>query len=336
MPLTLARMPLGTRFGIFEIGMNHPDEIRPLVKMVRPHIAIITNVAAAHLGAFDSIDGIARAKAEIFEGLVSGGYGLINKDDKRAKLLADLAEAVGVEHLVTFGSKKGSDFRLVSSQSENGHSNFTVSLRGKSHDVVLNVPGDHFIMNSLAVLGAADLAGANIEKSISAIADIRPEKGRGQRHVLLKDRLKFTLIDESYNANPASMRAALASLGGTKPGSRGRRIAVLGEMLELGKSSEKLHRELAGPIDEFGIDKVYTVGEEIAVLGGELDKKIHVGHFKDWQAVEKDLGKSLRHGDVIMVKASNGLRFADLVQALCSMYSVSKKATDVTKRLGSR
>jgi UDP-N-acetylmuramoyl-tripeptide--D-alanyl-D-alanine ligase len=335
-PLTLARMPLKTRFGVFEIGMNHPDEIRPLVKMVRPHIAIITNVAAAHLGAFDSIDGIARAKAEIFEGLVSGGYGLINKDDKRAKLLGELASAAGVEHLLTFGTKRGSDFRLVSVEHEAEHSRFKVSLRGNTHDVVLNVQGDHFIMNSLAVLGVADLAGADLEKSVAAIAEITPEKGRGRRHILLNDRVKFTLIDESYNANPASMRAALASLGTSKTGSKGRRIAVLGEMLELGKTSEKLHRELAEPIGEFGIDKVYTVGEGMSVLGEELEKKTFVGHFKDWKAVEADLAKSLRHGDVIMVKASNGLRFADLVEALCTRYSVTKKATEKPKRLGSR
>ncbi len=164
-PLTLARMPAETRFGVFEIGMNHPDEIRPLVKMVRPHIAIITNVAAAHLGAFDSIDGIAHAKAEIFEGLVSGGYGLINKDDKRAKLLGRTGIGCGGRAPFDLWHETGQRFPAGKSvEHEAEHSRFTVSLRGKTHDVVLNVPGDHLLMNSLAVLGIADLAGADLAK----------------------------------------------------------------------------------------------------------------------------------------------------------------------------
>lgn len=334
-PLTLARMPRDTRFGIFEIGMNHPDEIRPLVKMVRPHVAMITNVAAAHLGAFDSIDGIAHAKAEIFEGVVSGGYGIIWADDKRAKLQAELAEKAGIEHLLRYGARRGSDFRLKAHESQGDHTTFSVSLRGKDVEGVLNVPGDHILNNAVLVLGVADLTGADLEKSVDAIADIRPEKGRGQRHVLLKDRAKFTLIDESYNANPASMKAALAALGATKPGSRGRRIAVLGDMLELGKSSEKLHRELAEAINGNAVDKVYTVGEHIDVLGEELEKKVFAGHFKDWKGVEAALAESLRHGDVIMVKASNGLRFAELVSALCKKYGVSDSVRD-NKRSGSR
>lgn len=334
-PLSLARMARDTRFGVFEIGMNHPDEIRPLVKMVRPHVAMITNVAAAHLGAFDSIDGIARAKAEIFEGLVSGGYGIIWADDKREKLQAQLAEEAGVEHLLRYGSKRGSDFRLKAHDNLGDHTTFTVSLRGKECSGVLNVPGDHILTNAVLVLGVADLTGADLEKSVEAIADIRPEKGRGQRHILLKNKARFTLIDESYNANPASMKAALAALGATKPGSRGRRIAVLGDMLELGKSSEKLHRELAHPIRDNAVDRVYSVGDHIAVLAEELDKKTLAGHFKDWKSVEADLAESLRHGDVIMVKASNGLRFAELVSALCKKYGVTESARD-NKRLGSR
>lgn len=335
-PLSLARMPQDTRFGIFEIGMNHPDEIRPLVKMVRPHIAMITNVAAAHLGAFESIDQIAHAKAEIFEGVVAGGYGIVWADDKRVKLQSELAAAAGIEHLLRYGSKRGSDFRLKSHENQGDHTTFCISLRGKDVEGVLNVPGEHILNNAVLVLGVADLAGANIEKSVAAIADIRPEKGRGQRHILLKDRAKFTLIDESYNANPASMRAALAGLGATSPGSRGKRIAVLGDMLELGRTSEKLHRELADVIREFAVDRVYTVGEQISALGEDLDKKVFAGHYEDWKGVESDLAESLRHGDVIMVKASNGLRFAELVSALCKTYGVQASAKQNAERLGSR
>ncbi|MCB1385049.1 MAG: UDP-N-acetylmuramoylalanyl-D-glutamyl-2,6-diaminopimelate--D-alanyl-D-alanine ligase [Nitratireductor sp.] len=321
-PLTLARLPLEARFGVFEIGMNHPGEIRPLTKLVRPHVAVITNVAPVHLGAFDGVDGIARAKAEIFEGVVAGGYGLINHDDKRFRLLARLAGEAGIEHLVTFGRKRGSDFRLkASGEGENG-AGFSAVLRGDAVSGQFHLPGDHLLDNLMAVLGVAHLTGANVEKSVAAAATIGAVKGRGQRHGLQNGRAKFTLIDESYNANPASMRAALLTLGQARTGSRGKRIAVLGDMLELGTASVKLHRELAEPIGEAGIDRVYTIGTEIAVLGAALDRKVFGGHFKTWQAAEKPLGESLRAGDVIMLKASNGLRFGDLVEAMTRNYSV--------------
>lgn len=329
-PLTLARMPAETRFGIFEIGMNHPDEIRPLVKMVRPHIAAVMNVAAAHLGAFKNLDGIAHAKAEIFEGLVIGGHAIINGDDKRAKLLGELASQAKVSNIVTFGSKKGCDFRLRKLVEGEGHSNFTVSIQGAELECILNVPGRHLVMNATAVLGMAKLAGADMEKSVEAISTVRAEKGRGERHILVKERGKFSLIDESYNANPASMEAAILTLGKEKTGSRGRRIAVLGDMLELGQTSLKLHRDLAKPLSDAEIDLVFTVGTDIKELGAELLPKKHVGHYAKWSDAAEPLAKTLRSGDVIMLKASNGLRFADFVRFLCEKFAV----TDATKRTG--
>jgi UDP-N-acetylmuramoyl-tripeptide--D-alanyl-D-alanine ligase len=329
-PLTLARMPAETRFGVFEIGMNHPDEIRPLVKMVRPHIAAVMNVAAAHLGAFKNLDAIAHAKAEIFEGVEKGGHGLINGDDKRAKLLSRLCEEAKVENIVTFGTKKGADFRLKKLEEGPGHSTFTVVIERKDHECVLNLPGRHLVMNAVAVLGMANLAGADMAKSVEAISAIRAEKGRGARHQLLKERGRFILVDDSYNANPASMEAAIATLGKEKVGSRGRRIAVLGDMLELGETSEKLHLQLASPLVEAGIDLVFTVGQEIEALGGELPPRKHAGHFADWKEAADQVVKSLRGGDVIMLKASNGLRFGEFVKYLCEKFAVS----DTTKRTG--
>jgi UDP-N-acetylmuramoyl-tripeptide--D-alanyl-D-alanine ligase len=323
-PITLARMPIDTMFGVFEIGMNHPDEIRPLVKMVRPHIGVITNVAAVHLGAFKDVDGIAEAKAEIFEGIVPGGYGVIWKDDKRAKLLADYALKAGVEHLMTFGTKKGSDFRLKSIETKDGVSDFSASLRGKNVSGVLNVPGDHMLNNALLVLGIADLAGADIEKSIQAVSLIEAEKGRGKRHQLAVAGGAFTLIDESYNANPTSMRSAMAALAGSNVHGKGRRIAVLGDMLELGEASLQFHKDLSKSINEFGIDAVFTIGPEIAVLKEVLDPKVFKGHFKDWEKARLEISKFLHSGDLIMLKASNGLRFAGLVEALCKKFAVKE------------
>jgi len=329
-PLTLARMPTDSRFAVFEIGMNHPDEIRPLVKMVRPHIAAVINVAAAHLGAFKNLDGIAHAKAEIFEGIIKGGHGIINNDDKRAKLLKELAGKAGVSEIATFGKKNGSTFRLKKLEEGEGHSLFTAVINRKDFDCVLNVPGRHLVMNALAVLGIASLAGADMEKSVEAIAMIQPEKGRGARHLLIKERARFTLIDESYNANPASMEAAIVTLGKENTAGRGRRIAVLGDMLELGASSAKLHRELAKPITEAGIDLVFTVGRDIEQLGSELPPKKHGGHFAKWDEAAEALSKTLRGGDVIMLKASNGLRFADFVKFMCEKFAVLEN----TKRTG--
>lgn len=319
-PLTLARMPQDTRFGIFEIGMNHPDEIRPLVKMVRPHIAMINNVAAAHLGAFKNLDEIAKAKAEIFEGVVDGGYALINKDDTRTSILTKLAGKAGIEHLRTFGEKRGSDFWLKSAEYQGDGTSIVARIAGKEFQVRLNAAGKHLAHNALAVLGIASLAGASMEKTIEAISTIEPEAGRGKRHYLKNKHGNFTLIDESYNANPASMKAALDVLKTAKPGARGKRIAVLGDMLELGESSEKLHRELAINLEEAEVDRVYTVGKLIDVLADEIDSKKHVGHYATWEKANTALVKNLRSGDVVMLKASNGLGFAKLVSSLSKAY----------------
>lgn len=337
-PLTLARMPQDTRFGIFEIGMNHPDEIRPLVKMVRPHIAIINNVAAAHLGAFKNLDEIAKAKAEIFEGVVEGGYVLLNKDDSRTSVLSKLADKAGIEHLRTFGEKRGSDFWMKSADNQAECTLFVARIGGKEMQVRLNAAGKHLAKNALAVLGVASLAGADMEKTIAAIASIEPEAGRGKRHYLKNKYGNFILIDESYNANPASMKAALEVLGSAKPGARGKRIAVLGDMLELGETSEKLHRELAVIIEDLKIDKVYTVGKLINVLGEEIGNKKHVGHYATWEKAKTALVKNLRSGDVVMLKASNGLGFAKLVSALSKTFE-RKSVTDknlAEKKLGNK
>ncbi|MFK7901307.1 MAG: UDP-N-acetylmuramoylalanyl-D-glutamyl-2,6-diaminopimelate--D-alanyl-D-alanine ligase [Nitratireductor sp.] len=319
-PLTLARMPQDTRFGIFEIGMNHPDEIRPLVKMVRPHVAMINNVAAAHLGAFKNLNEIAKAKAEIFEGLVAGGYGLINRDDARFSLLSDLASAANVEHVRSFGEKRGADYWLREGEYQVDGTNMAVRISGKNYDVRLNAAGKHLVHNTLGVLGIASLVGADIEKTITSIASIEPEAGRGKRHNLKNKTTNFVLIDESYNANPASMEAALKVLKASQISGKGRKVAILGDMLELGVSSEKLHRVLSENVKAAGVVQLYTVGEHIHVLGEEVGEGVHVGHFANWEKAKIALVKNLRSGDVVMLKASNGLGFAKLVTALCEKY----------------
>ena len=316
-PLTLARMPQSAKFGVFEIGMNHPDEIRPLVKMVRPHVALINNVAAAHIGAFETIDDIARAKAEIFDGVIPGGYGIINHDDRRYILLRDLAKEAKIEHLITFGTKRGSDIWLRHMEPTDGGLKLDVRIKGKDYVYELPVTGEHMAMNSLAVLAAASLAGAEIVKTADAMARIVPADGRGTRYTIGgSGAMGITIIDESYNANPASMEAALnvlASYGGVKTK---RRIAVLGDMLELGRQSKKLHEGLAKFISSSKADLVFLVGPEMEHLAKILPKEKLGGHYKDTTNLAERLKVVFKAGDVVVFKASNSLGFSKIVQEI--------------------
>jgi UDP-N-acetylmuramoyl-tripeptide--D-alanyl-D-alanine ligase len=245
-PLTLARMPADTRIGVFEIGMNHPGEITPLVKMVRPHIAIITTIAAAHLGNFKNLTEIAAAKSEIMEGVVEDGHVLLNRDNEKYGWLKKRAGEVGVENVLSFGENAKADYRLLKCKLLPDCSTITARIGPDEVAVKIGAPGRHQVQNALAVLGAVQLAGANLAKAIHALAGLSAEKGRGARHTLKIDGGSFVLIDESYNANPASMRAALELMRDSPVRLRGRRIAVLGDMLEMGRFSEQVHRDLAG------------------------------------------------------------------------------------------
>jgi UDP-N-acetylmuramoyl-tripeptide--D-alanyl-D-alanine ligase len=317
-PLTLARMPADARFGVFEIGMNHGGEITPLVALVRPHIAIITNIAAAHIGAFDTIEDIARAKAEIYSGVVAGGYALINHDDRRYTLLRDLANEAGIEHLNSFGTKRGSEFWLRKMEPTDDGTKVKVRLRGKDDvEFFVSVPGEHMVMNSVAVLGASVLAGADLEKSLDAFGKVAPADGRGTRYVLGgSGAMGISIIDESYNANPASMEAGLRVLANFDGVKTKRRIAVLGDMLELGKQSKKLHEALAGPISQSKADLVFLVGPEMDYLAKILPKDKLAGHFADATSLTPRLKETMKAGDVIMLKASKAIGFSGVVQEL--------------------
>ena len=320
-PLTLARMPADADYGIFEIGMNHHDEIRPLVKMVRPHVALITLIAPAHLGHFANLEEIATAKAEIFEGIVPGGYALLNRDDKRFKQLEELAEKAGVEHIITFGENARSDYRLREVKLHPTCSCMTVKAGPHEAVVKVGMPGRHIAQNMLAVLGAADLVGADIARVMMAMATLSAESGRGARHVLQHPEGTFTLIDESYNANPTSMRAALSLLHSTAPeGSRGRRIAVLGDMLELGRQSGKLHADLARPIVDADVNALFIGGPDMSVLKNALPVEIHTEYRQSTDELLPLVINTVRPGDVIMVKSSKGIGFSKIVKALINQF----------------
>lgn len=318
-PLTLARMPEDADFGIFEVGMNHAGEIIPLVKMIEPHIAIITTIAPAHLGNFSSIKEIAAAKAEIFEGLVPGGHVILNRDNDQFNFLERAAQAVGVEHIHSFGQHAKADFRLAEFNGADENSTLWLTIGGDTMEIAIGAPGRHIAENALAALGAVKLAGADLGKAIDALATLKPEKGRGRRHKLAIGNGSFTLIDESYNANPASMRAAIALLAASEP-SRGRRIAVLGDMLEMGDYAQKLHADLAGPLLAAGIEHAWLAGPEMASLRESLPDSVHVEYREKTDELIPFVLDSVAPGDVLMVKSSLGTGFGKIVAALLDKF----------------
>lgn len=323
-PLTLARLPADCDYAVFEIGMNHANEIRPLVKMVRPHVAIITLIAAAHLGHFRNLDEIAWAKAEIFEGVEKGGSALINRDDPRFKMLEKAAHASGVENVVSFGEHARATYRLLDVKLHGDHSTIAAKIGGKELIARIGAPGRHIVQNSLAVLGAADLVGAPLPAVALALADLEAEQGRGKRYRLKHPKGVFTLIDESYNANPASMAASLAMLKSADIGETGRRVAVLGDMLELGKHAEKLHAGLAELVVDAGADLVFLAGPEMKALAEALPKDIKTEYRADVEELKPLVLAAIRPGDAVMVKSSNGIGFSKLVAAALAKFPPDK------------
>ncbi|MBP2236881.1 UDP-N-acetylmuramoyl-tripeptide--D-alanyl-D-alanine ligase [Sinorhizobium kostiense] len=319
-PLTLARMPETTDFGIFEIGMNHANEIRPLTRMVRPHVAVVTSVAAAHLGNFASLDEIAAAKAEIFEGVVSGGHAVINGDIPQFGLLEQAAAAAGVSHIHSFGASPKAEYRLVEFAGAAVGSVLWAGIGGRTLEVAIGAPGRHIAENALAVIAAAELAGANIDRVVASLATMQPEKGRGLRHRLRVSGGYLTLIDESYNANPASMQAAIALLRDAEPAPGGRRIAILGDMLEMGEHAAEVHAALAAPIVEAGISDVWLAGPQMAHLRDALPGEISVVYREAVGDLIPYAVAAAAGGDVVMVKSSKGTGCAKIVEAFLDAY----------------
>ncbi|MGO7371694.1 UDP-N-acetylmuramoylalanyl-D-glutamyl-2,6-diaminopimelate--D-alanyl-D-alanine ligase [Rhizobium leguminosarum] len=319
-PLTLARMAEDTDYGVFEVGMNHPGEIRPLVAMIRPDVAIITTIAPAHLGNFKNIKEIAAAKAEIFEALEPGGHVVLNRDNDQFNFLDRTAQSLGIEHIHSFGQHAKAEFRLAEFNGSDENSTLWLTIGGETLEVALGAPGRHIAENALAALGVVRIVGADMQKAIEALATLKPEKGRGKRHRLSIGVGSFTLIDESYNANPASMRAAIALLAASEPTGRGRRIAVLGDMLEMGEYAQKVHTDLAVPLLAAGIEHVWLAGAEIAALKESLPESVHVEYRENTGELTDYVLNSVAPGDVLMVKSSLGIGFGKIVAALLDKF----------------
>ncbi len=325
-PLSLARMPADANFGVFEIGMNHAGEITPLVGMVRPHVAVVTAIAPAHMAFFDSVEDIARAKGEIFSGLEDGGTAIVNRDTEFFELLADMARAAGAGKIVSFGRNPNADVRLMEAMSTATGTEIDAIWHGDKLSFRVEQPGVHWAYNGLAVLAAAAALGANLTEAADALATLPAIKGRGALHTLPWGDGEIRLIDDAYNANPESMRAALDTLGRYTPNG-GRRVAIIGDMLELGDASEAAHAGLAEHLDRNGIDLVFLAGAEIRVLADRLSGKRIGGMAEDWKALLPMVTAGLRAGDVVTVKASHGIGLEDLVAALLESASVDGSPT---------
>jgi len=314
-PLMLARMPRATEFGVFEIGMSAPGEITPLTAMVRPHVALVTTVAPAHLEFFNSVAEIAAAKAEIFTGIEPGGTAIVNADHEHVDLLLDHARQAGVGEVLTYGFSPRAQLRITDVDTSGSASRANVDLPSGCVTLALNLAGRHMLANAAGALIVAERLGVPVDLALAALGRFEAPEGRGAVVRLGRDGEQLLLVDESYNANPASMRAALEVFAG-QSAPRGRRVLVLGDMLELGATSPDLHAALAPAVTAAGADLVFLVGPHMAALRDALGSAAVAGHAQSSDALVDVIVKILAPGDAVMVKGSNGVRLGKLVTAL--------------------
>jgi UDP-N-acetylmuramoyl-tripeptide--D-alanyl-D-alanine ligase len=315
-PLSLARCPATAKYAVFEIGMNHAGEITPLAKLVRPHVAIVTAIEPVHLEYFGSLEKIADAKAEIFAGIEPGGVAVLNRDNAQYARLAAAAKAAGVARIVSFGAHADADARLLRHSLQADCSTVQAQILGADVTYKLGAPGRHLVLNSLGVLAAVSLVGADLALAALALNRLKAATGRGARMTLQAPGGSALLIDESYNANPASMAAAIALLGQAPVGAHGRRIAVLGDMLELGPQGEALHRGLAAPIQAAGVDLVFCCGPLMRALWEALPTGARGGYAETAAELQPAVLDAIRGGDAVMVKGSLGSKMGPIVKAL--------------------
>jgi len=319
-PLSLARCPSSARYAVLEMGMNHVGEIAPLSRLARPDVAIVTTIAPVHLEFFGSLAKIADAKAEIFVGVPPGGAAVINRDIAQFAQLQRRAKDAGIARVISFGEHAKADARLVKCALHARCSTVEAQILGTRLTYKIGAPGRHIVMNSLAVLAAAELVGADLALAALALAELQPAAGRGAPITIELPGGPALVLDESYNANPASVAAALAVLGSSPIGPQGRRIAVLGDMLELGPDGPALHRGLAESVIANAVDLVFCCGPLMRALWQALPASRRGGYAEDSTALEAQVVPAVRAGDAVMVKGSLGSRMAPIVKALQRNY----------------
>ena len=314
-PLSLTRMPAEVDYGVFEMGMNHPGELAHLTTLVRPHVAIVTAIAPAHAAFFPDESAIADAKGEIFRGLEPDGVAIIPYDSPHRERLA-AAAAPHAARTVTFGLDDGADVRAIeTAKAANGGTFVTARVGEREVSFTVSQAGKHWVSNSLAVLAAVDAVGGDLALAGLALADLGGLAGRGARFSVEVKGGRALVTDEAYNANPASMRVTLAVLGEE---AATRKIAVLGEMRELGDKSDDYHAALAGPVRDAGVQLVILVGEKMEPLAEALEGQVEIVHVPDAAAARDRLMATLEAGDAVLIKGSNGVGLAAVVAALAS------------------
>lgn len=315
-PLTLARMPRDTEFAVIEIGMNHPGEISPLAQMARPHVALVTIVAPAHLEAFENIEGIAREKVSICDGLEPGGIAVLNADLEQSGLMADIAGDLAGQ-VVGFGNKS-QDYKLLDVTVENGVTHAHARIADQDLRFSIQSAGQHFAMNGLGALAAVAALGADLDQAAASLGDWTPYKGRGAQETIQLDDGTLTLLDDSYNANPASMRSALDVLSIT-PAPNGRRIAFLGDMKELGPDAEALHAGLAEHPAMENIDQIHCIGPLIQALHTALPLEKRGLWAETSTQLAAQMPRLITGGDVVLAKGSLSMKLALIVDAIRKM-----------------
>ncbi len=310
-PITLATIPSDAKYAVLEMGMNHAGEMSGLSKLAKPQIAIINNVVGAHLAHFDSVENIADAKAEIIDGMEPGGTLILNGDNEYTLRIRKKAIAAKL-NVLTFGHSDKDDIAIVSKNSHSAGGNVRLRIERQQFDVTLMIPGEHWFMNAAVCMAVAVAADLPLRRCAMALRKITPAPGRGDTHALTIDGKSVTLIDESYNANPASMQAAFAAAA-LRPG---RKLALLGDMYELGADELELHRALAEPLVEAGFERVFMAGECMRLLMGALPQPMRAGWSSKPQALLTKLKGELREGDILLVKGSNASGVGKLVAQL--------------------
>ena len=310
-PLTLANMPAETEYGVFEMGMTHAGELTQLSDIVRPDVAIITTVAPAHLAHFENVEAIAQAKAEIMQGLVPGGLLILNADNEYTPQIMAQAKDNEIQ-CSTFGQSEISDVKVMSSELRADGSLIHLKIGKTDVSVNLPIPGEHWVINVAACMATAQACELDLHKAAKAFESFGAVAGRGEIHALTIDGKSVTLIDDSYNANPTSMAAAISVLAAQK----GRKIAVLGDMFELGKDELAMHAELSKPLEAGNVSRVIVTGECMRALRGSLPLPMRGAWTANWKAALEALIMEIETEDVILVKGSNGVGLSHLVSAM--------------------
>ena len=315
-PISLARLPREARYGVFEIGMNHPGEIEPLARQVQSHVGVVTNVGPVHIGHMGSEEAIADEKSCLFAGMAEGAVAVLNRDNRHYARLAENARHFGVSRVVTFGRDEAADARLVSSNLQDSGSDLVALIHGQRIEYRLGAAGEHWALNSVAALAVVEALGADVVKAAGVLAEVKASPGRGARRVLKFGAGTIELLDESYNGNPVSMRAMLAVLSRTEPKAGGRRMLALGDMRELGDEADALHADLADAVAASGAAQVFLCGPHMLALWQKLAPAQRGVHRPDSAALAAEFAAALRPGDVVAVKGSLGSKMKIVVDAV--------------------